>query len=70
MVPAFRSSGIKVFMIAVPAAQAQEVADQLVRAGVKAILNYAPTTINVPADVRVQYIDPTVHLQRMTYYLD
>ena len=60
---------IKVAMIAVPAAQAQEVADQLVKAGVKAILNYAPTSLTVPEDVHVQYIDPVTHLQRMTYYL-
>ncbi len=60
---------IKVAMITVPATAAQEVADQLVKAGVKAILNYAPISLNVPEDVRVQYIDPVTHLQRMTYYL-
>ena len=60
---------IKVAMIAVPATSAQEVADELVRAGVKAILNYAPTSLAVPEDVNVQYIDPVTHLQRMTYYL-
>lgn len=48
MVPYIRQAGIKVAMITVPANQAQEVADQLVEAGVKAILNYAPTSINVP----------------------
>jgi redox-sensing transcriptional repressor len=69
LVPYIRQAGIKVAMITVPANQAQEVADQLVEAGVKAILNYAPTSINVPAGVRLQYIDPVVHLQRMTYYL-
>ena len=52
MVPYIRQAGIKVAMITVPANQAQEVADQLVEAGVKAILNYAPTSINVPPDVR------------------
>ncbi len=61
---------MQVAMIAVPSVQAQGVADQLIEAGVRAILNYAPTNINVPAGVRVQYIDPSVHLQRMTYYLD
>ncbi len=66
---AIRSAGIKVAMIAVPAAEAQDVADQLVRAGVKSILNYAPISLSVPSDVRVQYIDPVTHLQRMTYYL-
>ena len=60
---------IKLAMITVPASEAQDVADQLVKAGVKAILNYAPISLNVPEDVKVQYIDPVTHLQRMTYYL-
>jgi len=60
---------IKLAMITVPASFAQEVADQLVKAGVKAILNYAPISLSVPEDVKVQYIDPVTHLQRMTYYL-
>lgn len=61
---------IRVAMIAVPASETQKVADALVEAGVKAILNYAPITITVPRGVYVQYIDPVVHLQRMTYYLE
>ena len=60
---------VKIAMIAVPAGDAQTVADQLVKAGVKAILNYAPISLTVPEGVRVQYIDPVTHLQRMTYYL-
>ncbi|MQC27080.1 MAG: redox-sensing transcriptional repressor Rex [Chloroflexi bacterium] len=64
------SSNVRVAMIAVPAAQAQAVAEQLVEAGVKAILNYAPVNLTVGPDVHVQHIDPTIHLQRMTYYLD
>lgn len=61
--------GIKVAMVAVPAENAQAVADMLIEAGVRAILNYAPINLNVPAGVYVQYIDPVLHLQRMTYYL-
>src|SRR5215207_8025420 len=61
---------IKVAMLTVPASAAQEIADQLVKAGVKAILNYAPTSLNVSDGVHVQYIDPVTHLQRMTYYLE
>ena len=57
-------------MIAVPANHAQEVADQLAEAGILAILNYAPISLNVPVGVYVQYIDPVIHLQRMTYYLE
>ena len=60
---------IKLAMITVPASSAQDVAEQLVKAGVKAILNYAPISLNVPEGVKVQYIDPVTHLQRMTYYL-
>ena len=44
---------LKIAMIAVPAEAAQKVADQLVEAGVCAILNYAPISLNVPVDVRV-----------------
>jgi len=65
-----RQSDIKVAMIAVPAENAQEVANLLVQAGIKAILNYAPININVPPEIYVQDIDPSLHLQRMTYYLD
>lgn len=60
---------IKMAIIAVPAPVAQSVSDLLIEAGVRAILNYAPITLTVPEKVQVQYIDPVVHLQRMTYYL-
>lgn len=69
LIDTIREAGVKVAMIAVPAVNAQDVADQLVKAGVKAILNYAPLSINVPEGVRVQHTDPVTHLQRMTYYL-
>ncbi len=65
-----KEAGIKLAMIAVPAQFAQTVADQLVEADVKGILNYAPININVPEQVHVQYIDPVVHLQHMTFYLE
>jgi redox-sensing transcriptional repressor len=70
MVEKIKQNKIKIAMLTVPAKAAQEMADQLVKAGVKAILNYAPISLNVPPGVRVQYIDPVTHLQRMTYYLD
>jgi redox-sensing transcriptional repressor len=63
------AAGIRVAIVAVPASAAQAVVDDLVKVGIGAILNYAPITVTVPPDVRVQYIDPVVHLQRMTYYL-
>ena len=66
---AIQRDDIRIAMLAVPAEHAQTVADQVVKAGVRAILNYAPINIVVPASVQVQYIDPVTHLQRMTYYL-
>ena len=65
-----RQAGLQIVMIATPGTEAQSVADSLVNAGVRAILNYAPTSLNVPEGVQVQYIDPVIHLQRMTFYLD
>jgi redox-sensing transcriptional repressor len=65
-----KQNKIKIAMLTAPASSAQEITDQLVKAGIKAILNYAPISLNVPGGVRVQYIDPVTHLQRMTYYLD
>lgn len=64
-----RGKRIQVAMLAVPAEQAQGVTDLLVEAGIRAILCYAPTSLSVPKAVRVQYIDPVLHLQRMTYYI-
>jgi len=69
LVEQVRRKGIHVAMLAVPAAAAQDVTDRLVEAGIHAILCYAPTSIAVPDRVKVQYIDPVLHLQRMTYHL-
>jgi len=64
-----RSHAVNLAMIAVPAPYAQSVADQVIVAGITAILNYAPTNLSVPEHVRVENIDPVLHLQYMTYYL-
>lgn len=65
-----RQHGITLAMIAVPAEAAQKVSDALVAAGVRGLLNYAPINLSVPEGVKVQYIDPVVHLQRITYYVE
>ena len=70
IVTQIRNAGVQIAMLSVPVDQAQLVANLLVQAGVKSILNYAPLNIAVPSGVRVQYIDPVLHLQRMTYYLE
>jgi redox-sensing transcriptional repressor len=64
-----RELDIHIGIVAVPAGGAQGAVDELVRAGIQAILNYAPITVTAPPPVRVQHIDPVIHLQRMTFYL-
>jgi redox-sensing transcriptional repressor len=70
MVMKIKDAGVQIAMLSVPVDFAQQVTNMLIEAGVKAILNYAPINISVPQDVHVQYIDPVLHLQRMTYYLE
>ena len=69
MAETIRARGLRVAMLAVPAPQAQAAADKLVEAGIQAILCYAPTSITLPASIRIQYIDPVLRMQVMTYYL-
>ena len=61
--------GVPIAILTVPAANAQEMADQLIRCGVKAILNYAPVTLKVPEGIRLANIDPVLSLQTITFYL-
>ena len=61
--------GIHIAMLTVPAANAQETADRLVRAGITGIISYAPVILNLPPEIRVEYIDPMISLQHITYYL-
>ena len=65
-----RRNKIQMAIIAVPAAAAQNVADRLIAAGVRSLLNYAPISLMVPDDVRVAHSDPVIQLQHMTYYLE
>jgi redox-sensing transcriptional repressor len=62
-------SGITIALITVPSRAAQAVANQLVVAGIKAILNYAQVSLNVPDNVRVETVSPILQLQHMMYYL-
>ena len=50
-----------------PATAAQQVADRLVVAGVRSILNFAPTVLTVPADVQVRGVDMAGELQILAF---
>ena len=58
---------IRLAIMAVPAEAAQAVADQLVAAGVRGILNFAPVALNVPATVAVQSVDLAVSLEQLAF---
>ena len=60
---------IPIVILTVPAASAQEIADQMIACGVKAIMNYTPTTLKVPKGIRLANIDPVLSLQTITFYL-
>ncbi|HEX6291407.1 MAG TPA: redox-sensing transcriptional repressor Rex [Herpetosiphonaceae bacterium] len=64
-----REQNVRMAIVAVSAEQAQDVVDLLVKAGVEAILNYAPVIVQVPEGVWVRHIDPVSLLHSMTYYL-
>ena len=61
--------GLRVAILAVPAAAEQETAESIVRAGVQAILSFAPISLVLPPHIQVQEVDTGALLQRMTYYL-
>ncbi len=64
-----RKKGIVLGIIAVPADAAQEVANGLVEAGIRGILNFAPYYLDVPKKVKVISIDIAMDLARLPYYL-
>lgn len=66
---AAREHNVRMAIVAVSADRAQEVVNLLVKAGVQAILNYAPVSVQVPSGVWVRHIDPVSLLHSMTYYL-
>ena len=55
-------------VITTPASVAQRVADMMVGAGVRSILNFAPRVLEVPPDVLLRYVDLSIELQVMSFY--
>jgi len=59
---------VAIGIIATPGQAAQDVADQLVQAGVRSILNFSPAVLAVPDDVAVRRVDLAVELQILSFY--
>jgi redox-sensing transcriptional repressor len=66
---ACRERGVHIGVIAVPASQAQFVADSLFEAGVNAILNFSPFQVRKPECCHVENVDFTVSLDNLAYFL-
>lgn len=63
-----REHRIAIGIITTPPAAAQEAADQLIGAGVRSILNFAPTVLDVPEDILVRDVDVAVELQILAFH--
>ena len=64
-----KEKGIDIGLITVPKEAAQSAADNLVQAGIKGILNFAPARVEVPSDVHVEHVDFLVSLKRLFFYI-
>ena len=64
-----RRDSISIAVIAVPAAAAQEVLNLVVAAGIKAVLNFSPDTLQAPPDVKLKSVDLTVSLESLSFFL-
>jgi redox-sensing transcriptional repressor len=63
-----RDRGIAIGVIATPASAVQDVADLMVSAGIRSILNFAPAVVNVPAGVTLRKVDLAIELQILAYH--
>jgi redox-sensing transcriptional repressor len=64
-----KARGVQIAILAVPAEAAQAVTDQLVAAGIRAVLNFAPARLKVPRDVRLKNVDLSIELETLSFYL-
>lgn len=64
-----RREAIRIAVIAVPAAAAQAVLNEVVAAGIKAVLNFSPGTLKVPPGIKVKGVDLTVSLESLSFFL-
>jgi redox-sensing transcriptional repressor len=64
-----RENGIKLAILTVPAAAAQSVANELVEAGIQAILNFSPIILQVPDHVVVNNVNLAIELENLSYFI-
>ena len=64
-----RENGVKMAILSVPAAVAQEVANTLVQAGLAGILNFSPMVLDVPEEVIVNNVNLAIELENLSYFI-
>jgi redox-sensing transcriptional repressor len=64
-----RQHSVKLAILAVPAAVAQQAVNELTAAGIQAILNFAPVVLEVPEHVVVNNVDLAVELENLSYFI-
>lgn len=64
-----REHNVKMAILTVPAAAAQEVANVLVENGIVGILNFAPMVLSVPEEVQVNYVNLAIELENLSYFI-
>jgi redox-sensing transcriptional repressor len=64
-----RENKVKMAILSVPAAAAQEVTNQLIEAGVVGILNFSPIVLSVPEDVMVNTVNLAIELENLSYFI-
>jgi redox-sensing transcriptional repressor len=64
-----RERPVDIAVIAVPAAAAQRVVDQVVAAGITGIMSFAPIQLHVPADVTLNTVNMAMELERLSFAL-
>lgn len=69
LVKELKESKIEMVIIAVPADQAQKVVDQVVKAGIRTILNFAPANIKVPGQVFLRTVNMAMELEHLSFVL-
>jgi redox-sensing transcriptional repressor len=60
---------VRMAILTVPATAAQSVTNQLVAAGIRAILNFSPTVLDVPPEIKVNSVDLAVELENLSYFI-
>ena len=63
------ANGVKLAILTVPGMSAQAVANQLVEAGVQAILNFSPLILQVPSNVVVNNVNLAIELENLSYFI-